>query len=391
MFNKNIWILASVQPLVMATAPMVILISGLLAHKIAPSPALATLPLALMIVATAIGSAPAAMIMKLIGRKSGFIIALGLFLLGHGLGYLSATKESFNLLVASSMLFGLGASFIQQFRFAVIDNCSDPKQAGSALSFLLLFNLLSAFIGTEAGAQGEYLFESRFAGSFLIQASFIVLALIIMFFYTDVKPTTSSNQSAERSIWTIIKQPVFLVAVSAAGFSFAIMSYIMTATPIAMHEMHGFSTHQTKWVIQSHIIAMFLPSLLTAWLFKVVGLNKIMVAGALVYILMLIVALSGVQFIHYWVSLVLLGLGWNFLFVTGTALLPQSYQEGEKFKVQATNDVIVFGLQAVASLSAGWLLFNLSWQILLWSSLPMILLTLLVSIAWTIKNRKQTL
>ena len=183
-----------------------------------------------------------------------------------------------------------------------------------------------------------------------------------------------------RSLSVIVRQPVFIVAVLGALIGYAIMSFLMTATPISMHEMQGHSLTSTKWVIQSHVVAMFLPSLFTGVLIKKFGALRLLMAGTGLFALTLLIALSGHHLMHYWWALVLLGVGWNFLFIGGTTLLPQSYSRPERFKVQATNDFLVFAAQAIASLSAGWLLFQVGWQMMVWSCLPVVLLMAVMSI-----------
>ena len=151
------------------------------------------------------------------------------------------------------------------------------------------------------------------------------------------------------------------------------MSFIMTATPVSMHVMDGHSLDETKWVIQSHIVAMFLPSLITGQMIHRFGVTKILSAGLVAYILCIIIAFTGHHLSNYWVSLILLGVGWNFLFIGGTTLLPMAYQPQERFKVQSINEGMVMGSQALASLSAGWFVFSFGWEILLLATIPIVI------------------
>jgi len=163
----------------------------------------------------------------------------------------------------------------------------------------------------------------------------------------------------------------------------------MTATPLSMHHMQGHSITETKWVIQTHIAAMYLPSLLTPFLIKRIGLKGLLIIGCLIYAVVALITLSGQHVMHYWWALLLLGIGWNFLFLTGTSLLPQSYTSNERHKVQATNDFILFVVQALASLMAGWVLFSGGWEWLVLSSLPFIIS--LFIIAWYFHHLDQKL
>ena len=160
----------------------------------------------------------------------------------------------------------------------------------------------------------------------------------------------------------------------------------MTATPVSMHVMDGHSLGHTKWVIQSHIIAMFLPSLIAAWVIKKLGVPKMMISGLIAYLVCIVIAFAGKHLGNYWVSLVLLGVGWNFLFIGATTLLPQSYNASERFKVQAVNDFVIFGVQAVASLSAGWFIFAVGWENLLLFTFPFIIFQLIVVGKWMQKG-----
>jgi MFS family permease len=162
----------------------------------------------------------------------------------------------------------------------------------------------------------------------------------------------------------------------------------MTATPMSMHIIDGFSLEQTKSVIQSHVIAMFLPSLFTAIIVKWLGISKMMLVGVLLYFVCIAIALSGHALDNYWIALVLLGLGWNFLFIGGTSLLPQSYNNNEKYKAQSANDFLIFSFQAIASLSAGWFVFNYGWKIMLLSAVPLLIIQFALLVWWIIKNKK---
>jgi MFS family permease len=165
------------------------------------------------------------------------------------------------------------------------------------------------------------------------------------------------------------------------------MSFVMTATPISMHVMDGFSLHHTKFVIQSHVIAMFLPSLFTAFIVKYLGISRMMILGVVFFLVSIAIAYLNHNLNNYWVSLVLLGLGWNFLFIGGTSLLPQSYHENENYKVQSLNDFLVFGFQALAALSAGWFVFNFSWEVTLLSVIPILILQLWL-LVWWLKHQR---
>jgi MFS family permease len=180
----------------------------------------------------------------------------------------------------------------------------------------------------------------------------------------------------------MLRNPSLALAVASGAVAYVIMSFIMTATPISMHLHHGHSMADTKWVIQSHIAAMFLPSLLTAWLFRLLTIRGLMLAGLSAYAAMIVIGILDVTVLGFWGQLVLLGIGWNFMFVAGTALLPTTYRPGEQYRAQALNDTVVFSTQAIASLSAGWAVSVMSWQALLLACLlPMALLVAVIGAA----------
>ena len=207
-----------------------------------------------------------------------------------------------------------------------------------------------------------------------------------MSFFKPAAKFKEQTSQSKRSLFDIIKQGSFLVAVSAATTGYVVMSFIMTATPVSMHVMDGFSLHQTKVVLQSHVIAMFLPSLFTAFLLKYIGLTRMMLLGVVLFFTSIFIAFSSHALSNYWWSLVLLGLGWNFLFIGGTNLLPKSYNENEKFQVQTINDFLIFGLQALAALSAGWFVFNFGWEVVLISTIPLLFFQLFILIWWLKKG-----
>ncbi|XOV95219.1 MAG: MFS transporter [Bacteroidota bacterium] len=177
------------------------------------------------------------------------------------------------------------------------------------------------------------------------------------------------------------------MAITSATVGYTVMSFIMTATPVSMHVIDGHSLHSTKWVIQSHILAMFVPSLIAAWIIAKLGISRMMITGLLAYLACIAIAYSSHHLNNYWISLILLGVGWNFLFIGGTTLLPNSYQPSERFKVQAINEFTIFGFQAIASLSAGWILFSIGWEYLLMLTIPIILIQLFIILKWAPKKR----
>jgi len=379
---KNIWLLFIAMPMATSAFPVIVLAGGLLAVKIAPLPELATLPLTLLIVGTACTVVPATLLMKKIGRKKGTITGSSLAILGAFLTVLSATKGIFWFLVAGSFLIGCSLAFIAQLRFAAIESVNNVVLAPKAVSALMASGLFTAMLGPEIAVSGVELINSPhgFAGSFLMMGFFLIIAVLIFSFLDPIKAPEEVQHKSARNITTIIKQPIFIIAFSSAVIGYSVMSFLMTATPLSMSATHNYDLDAVKWVVQSHIIAMYLPSLFYASLEKYFGIGKLMLAGTFFYVLVVIAAMAGHSVMHYWWSMVFLGIGWNFLFTSGTLLLPTAYQANERFKVQAVNDFGMFTIQAIASLSAGVILFSQGWSALLSVSIPIVLIMFMITV-----------
>jgi MFS family permease len=373
----------------MSASPIIVFIGGILSSKMADDPSLATLPITLMILGVAAGSIPAAMLAKTKGRKFAVYTGLICSLTAVFIAMFSAKTASFELFSFASLLIGVGGAFTQQLRFAAIESSLNDDDVPKILSILMLSGVFAAFLGPEVAVAGKDWLTSPhgYAGSFLLLSAFIIAAMLIMLAFKNPPVNDDEITGKARNLKEIAKQPIFLIAICTATIGFALMSYLMTATPISMHHMQGHSLQETKWVIQSHIAAMYIPSLFTPFLVKHLKLKGLMLIGTSIYAIVAFIALSGHEVMHYWWALILLGIGWNFLFLTGTSLLPQSYHASERHKVQATNDFILFGFQAAASLLAGWVLFNAGWHWVVVTSIPFIVV-LFTIIAFYHKHQK---
>lgn len=379
--SKAIWILIAMQALSMCAPPMVILIGGLIGAELAPSPQLATLPLSVLVIATALSTFPTAMIMQRLGRKRGFLIGNLVSITACAIAILAIYGENFILLLVATAGLGFNMAFVNQFRFAAMERVA-PEDQGQAVSWLLLGGIFAALVGPELGVLGETLLTVRYAGAFMLLAALLTgVTLLLVFYYHDLPYKPVVGQSKGRPWSELLKQNVLWLALLAGAISYSVMTLVMTAAPVSMHNMDQHSLQMTKMAIQAHILAMFLPSLATGWLIKRLGAELLLGVGLGIYALMIIAGLSGRGVSNYMTSLVLLGIGWNFLFVSGTTLLPRAYRESERFRVQAVNELLVFGAQALATLAAGWLLFQFSWEWLLYATVPALLL-LVITLAW---------
>ena len=371
----------------MSLSVFVIFLGGIIGQTLAPSDSLSTLPVALLVVGTASGIIPINKIMSTFGRRKTFLGVCVYTLVIITLAISALEIQSFYLFCSAAFLFGITTATMNQFRFAAIESVEENLSA-TATSAVLIGGLVSAFLGPELATLGRDIFETDFVGSFVLLGGCFITAFVLLWFYQQTSILKPQQDEATRNLNTIIKQPVFIVAMSSAAVGYIVMSYLMTATPMSMHVIDGFSLEQTKFVIQSHVIAMFLPSLFTPFIVKILGLGKMMFTGVLLYVACIAIALSGHALDNYWISLILLGLGWNFLFIGGTSLLPKAYHEHEKFKVQSVNDFLIFSLQAIASLSAGWFVFNFGWEVVLLSVVPLLITQLMILLWWL--NKKHT-
>lgn len=385
---RTLKILTVAQAFAQTGAPIVVLLGGIVGTLLAPSPGLATLPVALMIVGTASTTIPAALLMGKFGRKAGFIFGASYSCLAGLLAAFAINRESFVLFCFATFLVGSHNAFIFQYRFAVAESVP-PEKVGQSLSVLMLAGVAAAFMGPESAQRLQGASSlGEFAGSFLGLSVFMLGTIAMLCFYRNTDVSEETDDREQRSVLSIIQQPMFIVAIAAAVAAWCVMSLIMTATPVSMHQVDHFDLADTAWVIQSHIMAMFLPSLFSGFLIGRFGALKIITAGLALLFACLYIAYLDRQLMHYWWALVLLGVGWNFLFLGGTTLLTQTYRPSERFKVQALNDFIVFSMQAVAALSSGFILVQFGWNWIIGLSLPWLLL--LIPVLFLTRNRLAT-
>ena len=358
-------------------APILVLLGGIIGTRIAPSPDLATLPLAFMIMGIASATIPASMLMANFGRKAGFVGWTCWAILASLLAAWSVQQSSFYLFCFASFLIGNYAAFLQQFRFAVAESVP-VDEVPKSLSILMLAGIVAAILGPEVGRRFSVVEGlPEYVGSFLGLAALLTTSmLVLVVFYRNTTVVANKVEGEERPLSEILRQPALILAISSAVVGYTIMSLIMTATPVSMHEMDHHSLDDTTWVVQSHILAMYIPSLFSGFLIARFGVMRIIQVGFVLMMACVVVGWGNPELMHYFGSMVLLGIGWNFLFLGGTTLLTQSYRVSERFKVQALNDFMVFGWQAVGSLGAGVLLALLGWNGVMAFSIPWLVLLL---------------
>ena len=369
----NLIVLVGCQLISAAATISLVTLGGIIGASLTDNKALVTLPLSLMVVAVAASAIPAAMLMRRVGRRTGFMLASGCAALGMLVGIYALHAASFALFCIAAMMLGVNTAFTQQYRYAAAESVS-PEHVGRAVSFVLLGPIGGAFLGKELATRGElWIVGAPYAGTLAALAGLFVVQLLLMSALRE--PTARSERefpSAARPLREIVLQPVYLTAVCAGVAAYGIMTLTMTATPLSMHINEGFSLEATGGVIRAHVLAMYVPSLAAGFLIERVGVTRLMIAGALCLLGTSVVGLQGHALMHYWWALVLLGIGWNFLYVGGTTLLTRTYSSAERFHAQAVNEFLVFGVSASASLLAGTVMFYFGWTTLMIVPIPVL-------------------
>ncbi len=390
--QRNLGKLFSAQALGGSSAPIILSIGGLVGQTLTPDPALATLPVSLYGIGVAVSMIPVSLLMKNAGRKIAYLTGTLLCVLAALLATTAIVNASFWLFCAALGLAGFYGACVQNYRFAASD-LVPASHKPNAISLIMLGGLAAAVIGPQTVYWTQNTWASApFAGSFIGQAILALLAIPILL-SLKLPPSHEADVNGDaRPLWQIAKSPGFITAALAGTVSYALMSFIMTAAPIAMVHQ-GHSAGDATLGIQWHILAMFGPSFFTGKLIARFGARWITALGLMLLFTSAVTAMSGMEMIHFWGSLILLGLGWNFGFIGATTLLTHTYQPSEKSKVQALNDLLVFGTVAAASLGAGRQ-FNLyGWYELNLITFPVIAVTLLLLVAlpWWQKNSQKPL
>ena len=384
--NRNVPLLALAAALAMSISSLIAATAALVGNNLAADSSLATLPVALMFTATMCTSIPAAMLMQRIGRKAAFLFSTLFGIAGGALATLAIVRHSFWLFVCAIICIGVFSGFANFFRFAAADTVAAPHK-GRAVSLVMVGGVIAAIIGPNlARFTRTAIDDAEFAGAYLVSVGLYVLMLAILAFLQLGESESAFRHSREgmtrvhegiavdepRLLGVIVRQPKYLIALICGLFGYCVMTFIMTATPLAM-QGHAFHFDATSSVIQWHVVAMFAPSFVTGSLIARFGVAAIMSTGAAIGLACIAVNLSGATFGHYLVGLMLLGLSWNFLFVGSTTLLTETYTLAEKNKAQAFNDFIVFTAVALASLSAGALQNRFGWEVVNLGALPLLL------------------
>ena len=379
MFNKN-FIVICLSSMIAAFPPMiVVLLGGIITSKIMLKDSLATLPMTLMIIGIALSAPIASKLMSIWGRKKGFIFSSFLSTFALLLCSLSIYNQNFIIFAVGNFLIGSSQALSNQYRFAAAESVS-KEYIPRSISIILLLVIISALLSTNFSEYfKDYFPDYLFLGSYIFLSITAIIPIFILLFYEDNENIKNKSKFQYKTIVSLLKNIKILQSIISAGFGYFIMAIIMTATPLHMHLVNNFTLFQTSIVIQFHVIGMFLPSLFSGDLVKKFGNTNIIYSGVIILFMSIIINTSFDFYYSYLVGLILLGIGWNFLFVSGSSLLVVSYEEKDKFTAQGLNDFIVFSTQGIGALSAGFLLYYSNWKILNILCIPRLIIVVFVS------------
>lgn len=385
---NNVVLLFIAQALFQSGTILVMTLSAMVGLKLAPEESLSTLPIAMISVGTAFTMVPASFIIRKVGQRKGFLVGTILGISSGLLSFYAILSSSFIAFIIGNMLVGAHQGFAQYYRFAAAD-AVPVYHKGKAISFVIAGGVAAAFAGPNLAKLTQNLGATPYAYSFISITFLSIAALGVLFFLKLPKNTITESQNGEnkvheRPLKEIIKQRTTITALVSSAVGYCVMMMIMTATPLAMYHF-GFSPDQSANVIQWHVLGMFVPSFFTGILIGKFGTHKIILSGIIIFILYLIFALSGIGYLNFIFALILLGVGWNFMYIGGSTLLTEVYTPLEKEKVQAFHDFFVFGAISLSGLSAGGLLKFWGWHGINLAVIPLLLTASLCITLYAVK------
>ncbi|WP_139685232.1 MFS transporter [Vibrio tasmaniensis] len=375
--NRNVWLLSLCQALLMTGNILLISVIGLIGKQIAPSVSMITLPVALQFLGLMAATIPASLISGKLGRKRGFSIGNVVGITGASLATYALSQQHFYLFCFATFLLGIGIGFGTLYRFAAIEVC-DENARHRAISISMAGGVLAAVLGPNLAIMSQqWSQDGLYIGAFASLIGLNILALLIL--QTIQFPKVSFNSQAPKSdpLSVIVKAPNFIGAVFAAMVAYAVMNILMTATPLAMIGC-GFDFTKAAGVIEWHVLGMFVPAFFTGSLIEKFGSRMMILAGGVLFVVSIAINIHGVSIWHFRTALVVLGVGWNFMFIAATGLFSQSYQSQNKAKAQAFNEFIVFGCVTITAMLSGWLESTVGWQNLNVYVLPFVLAVIVI-------------
>ncbi|HEX7053652.1 MAG TPA: MFS transporter [Burkholderiales bacterium] len=387
--KRNVGLLAACQAMLFTNNATLIAINGLAGLALAPNKALATLPVSCWILGSALATMPASLHMKRVGRRAGLTSGTLWAVVGALISAAAMWQQSFWLLCFGTLVWGVYNAYGQYYRFAAAD-ASTPDFRPTAISLVLAGGLVGGILGPTLSRWSVDLLETRFMGAYLVLIAFSVATMVLLQFIRIPTPSAAERAASGRPLLQIAAQPKFVVAVLSAAIGYGVMNFLMTSTPIAMMVCgHPYGASAT--VISSHVVGMFAPSFLTGGLIRRFGVLPVMIAGAALNLVTIGIALSGISVPHFWWSLVLLGVGWNFLYIGGTTLLTETYRPEERAKAQGANDQAIFIMMLVSSFASGVTVTNAGWTQVNLFALPLVAVVLIALVWFALHRRKEAL
>ena len=385
--RRNVALLATCQALFQSVQSMAITATPLAGYMLlGDDKSLATLPIFMVHFGLLITTIPASFLMGRFGRRFGFTLGGIAGIICGGLAAYAIYIRSFELLCVAALFQGIAGAFAWYFRFAAAD-AADASYKAKAISLVMAGGVVAGFLGPQTAKWAVDLFAPvTFAGIYVMVMVFSTLILFVVQMLCIPPLTTTEKSEGGRPMSEIMRQPAYVVALTSSMFGFATMTLVMSATPLAMLAC-GFKFMDSATVIQGHVIAMFLPSFFTGHLIGRFGVLRIIAVGALLQAACALVNLSGIQFAHFFIANVLVGIGWNFTFVGGTTLLTTTYRPIERAKVQASHDFLVYATTATAAGVSGLLAAGPGWSAVNLTALPMMGVVLLASCALMLRQR----
>lgn len=371
--HRNVLVLSACQATLQTTGATMVAVTGLAGYALAADKTLATAPLTFYVIGSAITTVPASFLMNAIGRRGGFQTGTAIGIVGAGICTLAMYLAQFWLLCAGMLVMGMYTAFGKYYRFAAAD-AAEPSFRAKAISFTLAGGIVGGVFGPEMAKRTTFVFDSyAYLGAYVSLACVCLVATLLLTKLDIPKLSPHERRDSGRPLTRIMAQPVFIVAALSSALSYGIMNLMMTSTPLAMraHEHHF---NDAAFVLQWHMIGMYGPSFFTGSLINRFGVLNVIVAGIVILLACIASALAGTELLNFWAALFLLGIGWNFMYVGGSALLTECYSAAERAKTQAANDLMVFCTMAISSLSSGVLLQKSGWHAVNYGSIPFLML-----------------
>jgi MFS family permease len=383
---RNTLVLSATQSTLQITGVTMVAVTGLAGYALADDKSFATVPLTCYVFGSAVTTIPASFLMRAIGRRAGFQTGTCIGMLGAAICSFAVYLANFWLLCAGMALMGVYTAFGKYYRFAAADAASASFKA-KAISFTLAGGILGGIIGPEMAKRTKDLVADHvYMGAYLSLIAVCLIATLILSRLDIPKLSVQQKKDSGRPLGVIMRQPVFVVAVLASMLSYGIMNLMMTSTPLAMRA-HDHHFNDAALVLEWHVIGMYGPSFFTGSLISRFGVLNVIFAGIVLLFTCIVTALAGTQLINFWLAMFLLGIGWNFMYVGGSALLTECHTPAELAKTQAANDFLIFVTMAISSMSSGLLLNKSGWQAVNYGSIPFLVLATAATL-WLMWQRR---